>query len=110
MMQELCPPNPSELLRATRTARCLALRGTKSRSGPHAGSGSSRLMVGGMMPLLRVMTQAISSTAAVAPSMWPRQLLVELMASLGAWVPNTVRIAVVSATSLSSVPVPWALM
>jgi len=37
------------------------------------------LIVGGMSDLLMALMAAISSTAAVAPSMWPKQLFVELM-------------------------------
>ena len=107
-LRMLCPPKPRELERTRSTSAWMATLGTLFRS--QAGSGSSRLMVGGRMDSFRAFRQAMASTAPAAPSMWPVMDLVELMVILRARSsPSAFLIASVSMRSFMGVPVPWAL-
>ena len=54
--------------------------------------------------------EAITSTAPAAPKQWPTMDFVELMGRAAAQAPNILAMALHSALSFASVPVPWALM
>ena len=66
--------------------------------------------MGVITPRSIVRAQTTASMPPLAPSVWPRLLLVLEIASRFAWPPNTRFTALVSATSPSGVLVPWALM
>src|SRR5204863_2911367 len=98
------PPNPNELLSAAWTSRRVATSGV--RSSPSApGSGSVRLMVGGMHPSRIVRTVAIASMAPAAPRVWPTIDLLAVIGICPARSPKIVRIAWSSALSPSGVEV-----
>ena len=92
MMLALWPPKPKLLLIAIESVRSLAEFGVSSRS--HSGSGVWRLIVGGTIPLRIAINEITTSMLLLAPSEWPRQLLVLLIATFRAAGPKTVLIAV----------------
>src|SRR5438132_12159938 len=107
MRQVLLPPKPNEL-EATVFRRCSwACQGTW-RSG-QAGSGLSRLMVGGTACFLRASTQASASKAAAAVSRWPVMLLVELTGVVFTLSPSVRARTFASAASPTGVLVAWQL-
>ena len=73
----------------------------------HAGSGSSRLIVGGSTP--RVIASAVAATPAapLAPCGWPIIDLVDDPGTRSAWRPKTRRTQRDSIASFSCVDVPW---
>ena len=105
--QQLWPPKPKLLEMAKRTR---ISRASSARSPGRSGIGVVEIDRRMNHAVLMVRTVAMISTPPEAPSRWPIMLLVLLMASLRAWSPKTCLIAFVSASSPSSVLVPWALM
>ena len=66
-------------------------------------------MVWGTMSWRKAITEAMSSSAPAAPSAWPIMDFVDDKTTRRAWFPNLMCTAAVSAWSLATVPVPWAL-
>src|SRR6185503_16484996 len=98
-------PNPRQLQSAASTSASRALFGMKSMS--HAGSWSSRLIVGGSTP--RVSAIAVTATPAAPLAPWGCPIIdfVDDPGTSFAWRPKTRRTQRDSIASFNCVDVPW---
>ena len=102
---ELLPPNPNELLITCVNA---AGRNEVIGSSPMATSAEANPGLGGNCCRRNASTHTTASIAPLAASAWPKIRFV--LEKGGTRSPNNSFKAFVSETSLSRVPVPWALM